>query len=105
MKAQKFTLLIVDDDANDRFFMEHAFQKLGLNYRIHGLAIGDEAVAYINGEGQYRDRAKFQFPSYIITDLKMFPGDGFTLLQHIKKHPALSIIPVVMMSSSCDLDD
>jgi CheY-like chemotaxis protein len=105
MKAQKFTLLIVDDDANDRFFMEHAFQKLGLNYRIHGLASGDEAVAYINGEGQYRDRAKFQFPSYIITDLKMFPGDGFTLLQHIKKHPALSIIPVVMMSSSCDLDD
>jgi CheY-like chemotaxis protein len=35
----------------------------------------------------------------------MFPKDGFHLLDHIKKHPALSIIPVVMLSSSSDADD
>jgi CheY-like chemotaxis protein len=105
MKAQKFSLLIVDDDENDRFFLERAFQKLGPYYKIHPLSSGDEAVAYIQGEGKFADRKEYQFPSYIITDLKMFPKDGFFLLNFIKKHPALSIIPVVMLSSSQDLDD
>jgi CheY-like chemotaxis protein len=105
MKANKFTLLIVDDDESDRFLMERAFQTLGTHYRIHTVESGDEAVAYINGSGKFNDRKIYQFPSYIITDLKMYPGDGFTLLQHIKKHPALSIIPVVMLSGSGDADD
>ena len=69
------------------------------------MADADEAIAYIKGEGKYADRQHYQFPSYIITDLKMFPKDGFHLLEYIKKHPALSIIPVVMLSSSQDTDD
>jgi DNA-binding response OmpR family regulator len=35
----------------------------------------------------------------------MAPGDGFRLLDFIKKNPALSIIPVVMLSGSEDPDD
>ena len=105
MKAQKFSLLIVDDDEHDRFFLERAFQKLGPYYHIHALHDGDEAIQFIKGEGKYEDRTEFQFPSYIITDLKMQPGDGFKLLDFIKKHPALSIIPIVMLSGSSDADD
>jgi CheY-like chemotaxis protein len=105
MKAQKFTLLIVDDDEHDRFFLERAFQNLGVYYRIHALTDGHEAIQYIKGEGKYQDRTEFEFPSYIITDLKMAPGDGFLLLDYIKKHPTLSIIPVVMLSNSQDPDD
>jgi CheY-like chemotaxis protein len=105
MKAQKFTLLIVDDDENDRFFLEKAFQKLGPYYRIHGLTNGEEAIAYIKGEGKYADRGTFQFPSYIITDLKMAPANGFDLLHFIKQNPAMSIIPVIMLSGSSDTDD
>ena len=53
----------------------------------------------------FADRKQFEFPSYIITDLQMEPGDGFHLLEFLKDHPALSVIPVVMMSSSQDHDD
>jgi CheY-like chemotaxis protein len=105
MKAQKFSLLIVDDDEDDRFFLEKAFHALGPYYQIHTIADGDEGIAYIQGSGKYKNREEFQFPSYIITDLKMSPGNGFDLLNFIKKNPALSIIPVVMLSSSCDPDD
>lgn len=105
MKAQKYSLLIVDDSEHDRFFLERAFQKLGPHYRIHALTSGNEAINYIKGEGKFVDRTEFQFPSYIITDLKMSPGDGFHLLSFIKKHPALSIIPIVMLSDSGDPDD
>lgn len=48
---------------------------------------------------------KFEFPSYIITDLQMEPGDGFNLLEFLKDNPALSVIPVVMLSSSEGADD
>lgn len=105
VKAQKFTLLVVDDEENDRFFIERTFKKLDTHYRIHGVCCGDEAIAYIKGEGKYADRDKFQFPSYVITDLKMPNGDGFALLEFIKQNPALSIIPVVMLSASDDPDD
>ena len=105
MKAQTYSLLIVDDNENDRFFLEEAFQRNGPKYRIHALSDGSEAVEYIQGAGKYEDREEYPFPSYIITDLKMTPGDGFMLLDFIKKHPALSIIPVVMLSDSSDPDD
>ena len=105
MKAQKFTLLLVDDDEAQRFFMERSFAALSMNYRIHLLSSGNEAIAYLKGEGKFQDRSVYEFPSYIITDLKMAPGDGFDILQFIKSHPALSIIPVVMLSTSDDPDD
>src|SRR5512140_3179142 len=105
MKAQKHTLLIVDDDDDARFLAQHTFQRLGSKYKIQLAASGDEAIAYLKGEGKFADRTKFEFPAYILTDLKMEPGDGFHLLQFIKDNPALSIIPVVMLSSSEDHDD
>jgi CheY-like chemotaxis protein len=105
MISKKNTLLIVEDDANDRFFIERAFKKLDARYDIRTLKNGNEALDYIKGEGIYADRTANPFPSYIVTDLKMNPGDGFDLLDYLKQHPALSVIPVVMLSGSNDPDD
>lgn len=35
----------------------------------------------------------------------MTPGDGFHVLEFPKNHPAISVIPVVMLSTSDDEDD
>jgi CheY-like chemotaxis protein len=105
MKAKKYTLLIVDDDEDQRFLAQITFEALATKYKVQLAANGDEAIAYLQGKGAFADRKKFEFPSYILTDLKMGPGDGFHLLEFIKKHPALSIIPVVMLSASDDTDD
>lgn len=105
MKAQKFTLLIVDDDENAKFLAKTTFESLATKYTVQLVSSGDEAVAYLKGEDKFADRKTFEFPAYIITDLQMHPGDGFTLLEFLKSHPALSVIPVVMLSSSEDHDD
>ena len=94
MKATKFTVMVVEDDEDERAFLRADFQSFASHYRIHTVANGNEAIAYLKGEGKYSDRAKFEFPSYIITDLKMFPGDGFDVLDFIKKNPALSIVAI-----------
>jgi CheY-like chemotaxis protein len=95
MEETKPTLLIVEDDEDQRLFIETAFRSLGTCYGIHSLEGGNEAVAYLKGEGKYHDRGAFQFPSYVITDLRMPEGDGFTILNFLKSNPALSVIPVM----------
>src|SRR5688572_24047816 len=105
MKASKYTLLIVDDDEDQRFLFKTTFEKLGTKYKVQLAGNGNEALAYLKGDGEFSDRSKFEFPSYILTDLKMGPGDGSHILEFIKATPALSVIPVVMLSTSDDSDD
>jgi CheY-like chemotaxis protein len=105
VKTERHTLLIVEDDEDQRIFLQKSFEGLGTGYNVQALASGDEAIAYLKGEGRFATRSEFQFPSYVITDLKMPAGDGFHVLEFIKNNPALSVIPVVMLSSSEDPDD
>src|SRR4051794_3408444 len=98
MKAQKHTLLVIDDDENQRFFMQKQFEALSTNYQVVSLGSGNEAIAYMKGEGKFSNRLLFEFPAYVITDLQMREGDGFHVLQFVKEHPAFSVIPVVMLS-------
>jgi len=72
---------------------------------IHLVESGEEAIAYMKGEGRYSDRLRFAYPSFVITDLKMPRGDGFSVLEFLKRNPAWAIIPTVVLSASDDSDD
>jgi CheY-like chemotaxis protein len=98
-------ILIVDDSDDDQVLMVTAFQRLGVTRKIDCVNGGYEAIAYIKGEGKFAERDKYPYPSFIITDLKMPDGDGFTLLEQLKSMPQYRIIPTVVMSASADEDD
>ena len=104
MKTYHATILVVEDDPNDCFLIERVLRKIGVTSPIHVVHDGAEAVAYMTGEGKYADREKFQYPTFIMTDLKM-PVDGFAVLEFLKKNPEWKIIPAVVLSASRDLDD
>jgi CheY-like chemotaxis protein len=104
-KRYHATILVVEDNPDDRLLIERGFRKIGVESPIHLVDGGDEAVAYMKGEGKYSDRAQFAYPSFIITDLKMPKGDGFAVLDFLKRNPAWAIIPTVVLSSSADPDD
>src|SRR5262245_8435504 len=105
MKRYNATILVVEDEADDRFLIETAFRKIGVTEPINFVADGLEAIAYIKGEGQYSDRSRFPYPTFVITDLKMPRADGFAVLEHLKNHPEWAIIPTVVLSASSDPDD
>jgi CheY-like chemotaxis protein len=105
LKKYNATILLVDDDADFLTFVERAFRQNGVTGPIHQVHDGTEAIAYMMGEGRFSDRKKYEYPTFVITDLKMPRADGFAVLQHLKGNPEWAIIPTVVFSSSSDLDD
>lgn len=99
------TILVVEDDPNDQTFILEAFRSIGVESPIRVVSSGSEAIAYLMGEGKYSDRTEYAFPSFIITDLKMRGGSGFSVLEHLQSNPEWSAIPKVVLSSSDDPND
>lgn len=105
MKNKYFTILAIDDSLDDQFLITRAFRQIGVTCPIHWVGSGKEAIAYLKGDGKFGDRTKFAYPSFVMTDLKMPNGDGFTVLQHLKSTPEWAVIPTLVFTSSSDLDD
>ena len=100
MKKSHNTILIVDDDPHDRAFIESSFRAIGVSDPIHTVNGGQEAIAYMLGEGKYADRRTYAYPTFITIDLKMSGKDGFAVLEHLKNNPEWAIIPTVVLTAS-----
>ena len=103
MKLSGQTILIADDNSDDRFFMGRALKRTGSGISIQFVASGQEAVAYLNGSGPYADRLLFPYPAFVITDCEMPDGDGFSVLLRLQAG-APNSMRVMMLSSSVDPD-
>jgi CheY-like chemotaxis protein len=101
MKLTGHTILVADDNRDDRFFIDRALKRVANGLSAHFVASGEEAVAYLNGRGAYADRHLFPYPSFVITDCEMPHGDGFLVLRHLQAG-APAPVRVMMLSSSDD---
>ena len=104
MKFAGQTVLVVEDNSDDQFFIKRALDRLNSGLCVQFVASGDEAVAYLTGLGQYADRRHFPYPAFVITDLNMAEGDGFSVLRHLQSN-APSGTRVMMLSSSDEPED
>ena len=95
-----FTILIAEDDPNDVMLLELAIRKNGITNPVKVVRDGEEAIEYLEGKGQYKDRERFPFPSVIISDVKMPRRNGLEVVEWVRRHPTCSIIPIVMLSGS-----
>ncbi len=105
MKKRQPTILVVEDDPNDQFMLKRGFKKIGVTTPIHVVNNGLEAISYMMGEGEFADRSRFCYPTFVMTDLKMPGADGFAVLEFLRKNPEWAVIPTIVFSASSDLDD
>lgn len=105
MNLKTATILLVDDSADDLELLRIVFRGLKIPNPISCVRSGREAIAYINGEGKFAERAAYPYPNFILTDLNMPNGDGFALLENLKSQPAKAVVPAVVFSGSDDADD
>jgi Response regulator containing CheY-like receiver, AAA-type ATPase, and DNA-binding domains len=100
MIIESQTVLLVEDDPDDVLLTQIAFEKARLANPLQISRDGQEAIAYLQGEGQFADREKFPLPILILMDLKMPKINGFQVLEWLHEHPELSKIPVTILTST-----
>src|SRR6185436_10043190 len=94
------TVLILEDDANDAFFIQRALEENHFAGRWLVCENGQQGIDYLKGEGEYADRQKFPLPDIVITDLKMPKVSGFDFLRWCHAHLQPSIVPISVLSGS-----
>ena len=101
MRANNFiSILIADDDADDRMLMEDAFRESRLGNPLAFVEDGEDLLQYLRGEGKYANGEAKKLPGLILLDLNMPRMDGRTALAHLKADEALRRIPVVVLTTS-----
>ena len=104
MTKQQSVFLLVEDNEDDAFFMQRAFQDAGLRNPLHIVTNGDQAIDYLAGSHAFADREKFPLPDFVFLDLKMPGRDGFDVLAWIRQEQK-SKVPVAVLTSSPEETD
>jgi len=101
MENQKFTVLLVEDDLNDIFIVKRAFKMADIPTPLQVVTDGQEAIAYLRGDGKYAERDAFPLPKLMVMDIRMPRRNGFEVLEWVKQgERLLRRIPIVIVSSS-----
>ena len=100
MSAKHTTILHVEDDPNDVVLLEHAFRKAGVDFDLQAVHDGDQAMAYLRGNANYSDRARYPLPQLILLDLKMPRVGGFEVMAWLRQEERLRNLPIVVLTSS-----
>src|SRR3989442_4741772 len=94
------TVLLAEDDPDDVLLTQIAFERARLANPLQVVRDGEEAIAYLSGEGAFDDRDRFPSPILLLLDLKMPKVDGFQVLEWLRSQPRLRQLPVAIMTSS-----
>ncbi|PLX89698.1 MAG: two-component system response regulator [Desulfuromonas sp.] len=102
MKTQKkpITILMADDDPDDRLMAEEALEESKLSNDLHFVVDGEELMDYLYRRGKFSEPATSPRPGLILLDLNMPKKDGREALKEIKADPELRSIPVVVLTTS-----
>lgn len=99
-KNDLFTILMADDDEDDRMMAEEAIKESRVENEIHFVKDGEELMDYLYHRGVYTGRDDIQRPGLILLDLNMPRKDGREALKEIKEDPELRQIPIVVLTTS-----
>lgn len=89
-------ILLAEDDKADAEFFQRVLKKTGVINPVIQVSDGDEAIAYLNGDGEFSDRHKFPMPGILFVDLRMPRKDGFQVLKWIKRSHVEDLLVVVL---------
>jgi two-component system response regulator len=93
------SILIADDDADDRYLLETAFQEKGYSEKIEFVENGVEVLRFLNNIQAREDAGKL-YPKFILLDLNMPKKDGREVLKEMKENPDFKRIPVIVFTTT-----
>lgn len=99
MPKKTFCILLVDDDLDDRYLLQTAFEESETPCRLDYLSDGDEIFSYLDKQVQPETSTE-QLPDLILLDLNMPKKNGWQVLNELKQSPLFKHIPVVILTTS-----
>lgn len=87
-----FEILLVDHDADDRFFMDEAFKQIGYEAEVKKFINGGDLLRYL----EQIDPSLY--PSLIVLNDNLLGQNAKTIMYALKANPAWQYIPVIIYS-------
>jgi CheY-like chemotaxis protein len=105
-RGRPVTILLADDDEDDRELTRDALQDARLANEMQFVVDGQDLMDYLNRAGRYADPSAYApRPGIILLDLNMPKKDGREALAEIKADESLRRIPVIVLTTSSDEED
>jgi CheY-like chemotaxis protein len=99
MSTLNHTILYAEDDLDDLFILQQAFEKHDHIKVAHALD-GKKAMQML--ESMLEEKS---LPCLVILDINMPVMNGREVLQYIRQHPDMNRLPVVLFSTSSSSSD
>ena len=98
--VKPITILMADDDPDDRQLTREAFEEAKLANDLRFVEDGVELLDYLHRRGKFADPASSPRPGIILLDLNMPRKDGREALQELKQDPRFRAIRVIILTTS-----
>lgn len=98
--TRPITILYIEDEENDVFFLKRAFKQAGLSHSVRAVPDGAQAVKYLAGLGIFADRTQHPFPDLILMDINMPKQSGLEVLEWVRRDLLCKSLPTVILTSS-----
>lgn len=96
---QKLFILVAEDDSDDRFLLQTAFNEKGYDDKIEFVENGVELIDFL-ANIQDKKTSHDSYPYFILLDLNMPKKDGREVLKEIKQHPVFKKIPIIVFTTT-----
>jgi two-component system, response regulator len=99
------TILLVADNAEDEALTLRAMNRYHVANTVVVARDGAEALDYLFARGAHAGRDILDVPHLVLLDLPLPRTDGIDVLREIRKVEFTRLLPVVILTSSCEEED
>jgi two-component system response regulator len=98
-------ILLVEDNLDDVDLTLRALKKNNIANQVVVARDGEEALDYLTAHGKYAGRSLAEMPEVVLLDLKLPKVSGLEVLRAMRADPRTQLLPVVVLTSSCEEPD
>ena len=95
---KKIYILIAEDDSDDRFLLQTAFEESGYTHELKFVENGVDLLKYLKDVTE--KKSSNEYPGFIMLDLNMPKKDGREVLKEIKESKSYKKIPVIIFTTT-----
>ena len=104
MKGSNTSILLVEDDADDQYFISRAFKETAVEAHLDAVSDGQSAIDFLTRIPPAKNKSSSAGPRLILLDLNLPRKSGLEVLKWIRSNAERSVVVIVLTSSTSEDD-